>query len=137
MSATTTPAQENKPCPFCRAHLTDRNTNGFYYHPENECWLAGFEFDDDGSVQKWNVRPAPEVSQGGPKVLRTAPEVRAAADRVRNFLGAWGFNGIGMTVRSVQESHDTQASLTVEDINTILCAAALTLPDEGEVSDGS
>ncbi|MFY4709896.1 hypothetical protein [Burkholderia glumae] len=63
MNATTTPVQENKPCPFCRAHLTDRNANGFYCHPENECWLAAFEFDDDGSIQKWNTRVDPAVSR--------------------------------------------------------------------------
>ncbi len=41
-------------------------------------------------------------------------------DRLKYFLSAWGMNGVGSTVAKVQDSPDTVATLTVNDLSTLL-----------------
>ena len=38
-------------CPFCGEHLSGKQKTGFYVHPNNDCLLSRFEFDDLGMEQ--------------------------------------------------------------------------------------
>lgn len=43
-----------------------------------------------------------------------------AIARVRYFLEAWEFNGVGSTIKTVQDSPGTHAALTVSDLRELL-----------------
>lgn len=45
-------------CPFCGEHLSGKQKTGFYVHPNNDCLLSRFEFDDLAMAQ-WERRVSP------------------------------------------------------------------------------
>ncbi len=42
-------------CPFCGEHLSGKQKTGFYVHPNNDCLLSRFEFDEL-AMEQWGRR---------------------------------------------------------------------------------
>lgn len=42
-------------CPFCGEHLSGKQKTGFYVHPNNDCLLSRFEFDEL-AMERWGRR---------------------------------------------------------------------------------
>ncbi|WP_186158974.1 hypothetical protein [Burkholderia gladioli] len=47
--------QKSAACPFCGEHLSGKQKTGFYVHPNNDCLLSRFEFDEL-AMEQWERR---------------------------------------------------------------------------------
>lgn len=56
MTASTTPARELLPCPFCGINLVHNHGIPCWVHPRNECFLTQYDEVWAGDIDSWNRR---------------------------------------------------------------------------------
>lgn len=76
---------------------------------EKEPWILDYDADKHSGY----------VPRASPATAVLTDEQKAAIGRIEYFLKAWEFNGVGKTIKTVQDSPDSCAAIDVADLRAL------------------